>query len=142
MLIGVLLFAQFAIASHACQKLGNNVQVARGPEAVALDGDTAAAADPEGVSVEMDQSSPAPCHDTAPSQDAISGNVCTEHCRYGHQTFDTGQLPSPAPVVFVVLYVLPASVGAESGGSMPSEAQAVLVAASPPHTILHCCFRI
>lgn len=142
MLIGVLLFAQFAVAAHACENLASRVQAGRGSETVASRGSSAAAATPDAARMESDQGVPSGCDDMAGTQGAIPGNVCTEHCRYGQQTFDPGQLPSVSPALLAVLYVLPAAIPVDSSRRMPAGVRAASVAASPPHAILHCCLRI
>ena len=142
-LIGVLLFAQFAVAAHACQNLARSAQGTRGAEAVmALDSNGSSPSAADAVPANPDQVAPSPCDDMAAPQGAIPANVCIEHCHFGQQTFDPGQLPSLSPAFFAVLYVLPTSIPADSARLMPAEVRAVPVAASPPHTILHCCFRI
>lgn len=141
LLIGVLLFAQYAVAAHACQIL--SVQGARATEAAgAVESNSAAAFASDSARVGDEQGAPSSCDDMAGKQDTTSGNVCSEHCRYGHQTSDPAQLPSLAPATFAVLYVLPSVVPAGLAGVMPAEVRAAPTAASPPHTILHCCFRI
>lgn len=142
-MIGVLLFAQFAVAAHACENLASSVPGSRGAAtSAALDSDSAAAAATDAAAVEANEVGASPRDDMAGPLDPTSANICAEHCRYGHQTFDPGQLPSPSPALFAVLYVVPALAPAESAQLMPAEMRGAPSAASPPHTILHCCFRI
>jgi len=141
-LIGALLFAQFAVAAHACPILAKNVSASSGMDAAVVDSNSAGTATPDAVSVEPDESAAFPCNDMARAPEPISANLCAEHCHYGQQTFDPGQVPSLSPALFTVLYVVPAFVPAESARLTPAEARAAPTAAPPPHTILHCCFRI
>lgn len=137
-LIGVLLFAQFAIAAHACQDLAKNAQSARGMETAALDRSAAMTAS----GTDSDSSGALPCDGMGAPPDGSGGNICIEHCRFGHQTFDPGQPPSVTPGLFAVLYVVPGLLFAEAPRPMQAATRAACVAASPPHSILHCCLRI
>jgi hypothetical protein len=141
-LIGVLLFAQFAVAAHACPILAKNVAGGSGIDMAAVDNNSAGTATPDAISVGPDESATSPCDDMTRPPEPISANLRAEHCQYGQQTFDSTQLPSPAPALFTVLYVVPAFVAADSGRLMPASTLAVPAAALPPLTILHCRFRI
>ncbi|HMC16686.1 MAG TPA: hypothetical protein VKI18_13705 [Albitalea sp.] len=111
-LVGVLLFAQFSVASHACPALMNM---------------------PEGVSS-------APSDER--SMDSQSPNLCAEHCRFGQQSADVAAAPMVAAAILTALYALPSEPEASARASTPATPFAPAPAASPPHAILHCCFRI
>lgn len=141
-LIGVLLFAQLAVAAHACPIVAKNVAGSPGMDVAAVNINGAGTAAPDAASVEPDESAASPCDDMARPPEPISANLCSEHCHYGQQTFDPGQVPSLSPTLFTVLYVVPAFVPAEPSRLIPAETRAVPAAALPPHTILHCCLLI
>lgn len=67
--------------------------------------------------------------------------LCAAHCQPGQQS-DQAQVATLPAVVLTRLYTLPEP--AESGA--PAQRfvapHRAFVAADPPHTILHCCFRI
>lgn len=118
-LIGVFLFAQLAISSHACPVLGRSA--------------------PQGVEVQM----PAGCDPVGPVDQKASASLCAEHCKSGQQNHDT----SPAPVVVApalsLLYVLSGDLRDIAASDAPRASKGPhLLAKPPPHAILHCVFRI
>lgn len=133
MLIGVLLFAQFAVASYACPGLlaMNVITPAVSMPAAADDaadpGPTASTAMPPGCG-QMDQD---------------AANLCAEHCRYGQQSADTAPVPVVAAPVPALLYMLPLEADSLKGcvQALPAP-DPVLAVRPPPHAILHCVYRI
>ena len=124
-LVGVLLFAQMAIAAYACP--------GRSP---------AAAGTPQMATATVHTVQMANCDDMAGAIDAASATLCAEHCKYGQQSDQAPTLNVPVAVL-TALYATPPV--AEMAALTPRAAAAsisALVAASPPHTILHCVFRI
>ena len=82
-----------------------------------------------------------PCADMVGATDTASGNLCAEHCKYGQQSDRASTLAVPA-VLLSALY--PMTPWAPETAPPPHPAAAslsALVAASPPHAILHCIFR-
>jgi hypothetical protein len=128
-LIGVLLFAQLAVAAYACPGLattsphGQMTMTAATAPPSSADADKAA-----GGCNQMDPAAP---------------NLCLEHCRAGHQSSDTAPAPVVAAATPALLYVLPIEpepvVG--SSPSLPATDPRVAIA-PPPHAILHCVLRI
>jgi hypothetical protein len=125
-LAGVLLSAQMAIAAYAC------------PGVVA-----AITGEPQQASAS------APTMPDCAGMEAASGaaldpaapNLCAEHCKYGQQSDNPGTMSLPVPVL-ALLYAAPPSA-AHSPPPRPSAASlSALVAASPPHAIAHCVYRI
>jgi hypothetical protein len=117
LLIGTLLFAQLAIAAHACPGMSD--------------------AAPATADAAMQ-----PCHD----MDEAQPNLCVAHCQSLQQaaTDQAQPVTALAPVALALLYPLPAPAPAEvasaDGGPPPTfDARG---AAPPPHSILHCCLRI
>ena len=136
LLIGVLLFAQFAVASYACPSLMGSAAEVGGKAGMAM----AASASRDASAAATPASMPPGCDQI----DAKAANLCAEHCRSGQQSVDT----APAPIVHVaiptLLYPLPLEpqrlLG--SGRSFPAPDAGLVAALSPPHAILHCVFRI
>lgn len=136
LLIGVLLFAQFAVAGYACPGLSSMSSMAKGDEVMVM----GAEATPEaGVA--------AKATDTAPGCDQMdqdAANLCLEHCRHGQQSADTAPVPVVLAAIPTLLYSLPLEPTPVLGSGRPVPALDVSLAAAPPppHAILHCVFRI
>ena len=137
LLIGVLLFAQFAVAGYACPGLSGMTSMPKSDEAKVT----------RSAAASNDAATAAKSGDMAPGCDQIdqdAANLCAEHCRFGQQSADT----APAPVVLAAiptfLYSLPLEPAPllGSGRSMPAPDANLAAAPPPPHAILHCVFRI
>lgn len=128
-LIGVVLLAQMAISAYACP-----MQAALAPAAEL-------GSDERGVVDSPVASSMANCDDMAGAMDPSFGNLCAEHCHYGQQSDHAATLTVPAALLNA-LYVTPAPTEPVVLPRAAAAAQSALVSASPPHAILHCCFRI
>ena len=135
-LIGVVLFAQLAVSAYTCPGLSS---------AASMRMQMAAAAAPDGGSTDAamataDRQAPS-CEDMAGPMDPEFANLCAEHCHHGQQSDQTSTLTVPAALLNV-LYVTPLAPEPVVAPRPAANATSSLVAASPPHTILHCCFRI
>ena len=135
MLIGVLLFAQFAVASYACPGLQGQGSMSTGQAGAVMSAavvDDAVAAQPAAMPPGYYQLDP------------DAANLCAEHCRQGQQTADTAPAPVVSAAIPTLLYSLPPepqhSLGC--GRSFPAPDARLAVAPEPPHAILHCVFRI
>lgn len=109
-----LLFAQFSVAAYACPSTAK-------PAAEVMTG-----MDCEGMVSQLDPASP---------------NLCAEHCQYGSQT-DQLRTPPALGVALVSLYVVPLTPALIEPSQRAIASSGLLTARAPPHTILHCCFRI
>jgi hypothetical protein len=122
-----LLFAQLAVAAHACPMSAPAGLIA---QAAFADDDIAAGTRPD-------------CHDDRAGQhDSTLTGVCAEHCKQGQQSDRAHIAVAVPPALLNALYetaaVLPPARGRPASGSWLS----ALVAASPPHAIAHCVLRI
>ena len=140
LLIGVVLFAQFAAAGYACPSLMGTAAMADGQPATAMDMAMTTIASSEGAS-------PATAAAIPPGYDQIdpdAANLCAEHCHQGQQSADTASAPVVNLGIPAFLYSLPLepqhSLG--SGRSFPAPDARLDAAPEPPHAILHCVFRI
>lgn len=126
-LIGVLLFAQMAVAAYACPALAISTSACMEAMASPIEAaDEPASSMPMGLG-QMDMDSP---------------NLCAAHCQFGEQTADPFPgLAVPAPVL-AGFYVVPLPTPPVAPARPAAAAPDRLAAASPPHAILHCCFRI
>lgn len=131
LMIGVMVFAQMALAAHACSVAsGRAGDVAGDMTAMGANG----AAAPSGIGDEG-------AADAGATMPALQ-NQCTAHCQSGQQNADGKPAPSPAVALLTIRYTLPAL---EHGGVSASQVEAANdppLAADPPHAVLHCCLRI
>lgn len=126
LLVGVLLFAQLAIAAYACpaglSALGAGMPLA-----------ASTAAPMPGCDGMLDAMGAAMDRDDAA--------LCAEHCKVGQQSDQASTLTLPA-VVLSVLH----TVAWNTEPALPPRSAAAplsaLVAACPPHTLLHCVYRL
>ena len=136
LLIGVLLFAQFAVASYACPSLMVSAAEVGGKAGMAM----AVTASSEASAAATPASMPPGCDQIDPE----AANLCAEHCRFGHQSVDTAPAPIAHVAIPTLLYPLPLEpqqlLG--SGRAFPALDASLVAALSPPHAILHCVFRI
>lgn len=104
--------------------------------AVGVASDTSAAESDDNPAMDM-----AACCDGMGQPDPDNPNLCTEHAHFGQQSDQTPTPTLPA-ILLVSLYVV-SPVPELKLPIRPAAASAsFLAAASPPHAILHCCFRI
>ena len=144
-LAGVLFLAQMTVAAYACPGLSSAIAAGAPMGQMQPMTQRLAAAAPQGeVSSEPDAvatAAPMPnCSDMAGAMDPDAANLCAEHCKYGQQSDHASTLTVPA-VILNALYTTPVVPPAP----LPRSAAALTgapVAASPPHAILHCVFRI
>ena len=127
LMAGALVCAQLLIAAYACPwwaRPGTSAADAR----VASSTEAAAPAAMPG------------CNEPMPSMDPSSPNLCAEHCKYGQQSDRCPTVDVP-PALLTPLY---ATVGAPAVSPRPCVTAwlSALVAASPPHAIAHCVWRI
>ena len=142
-LIGTMLFAQLAVAAYACPALSSFLEQAQQgplatsamPMAMAMPDDQAAGSNGPAAPEAMD------CEHMGAATDQASPNLCAQHCQQGHQSDQVSTAAVPL-VALTSLYALaPPSQTAPvlpSPGAQPG----VFAAVSPPHSILHCCFRV
>lgn len=120
LLIGVLVYAQLAVAAYACG-VGSSPgsDMAMGPAAVQVE--------PLAHDLQMDADQP---------------TLCVAHCRSGQQNADAKPLPVP-PLALVAGYfsLKPLSASGERDSTVLASGDLPPLA-DPPHTVLHCCLRI
>jgi hypothetical protein len=128
LLVAVLVTAQLMVAAYACPWL--NVTATR-----SIDTPVAAHAATSATHAAMPG-----CNETMPALDSGSPNLCAEHCKYGQQSDRCTSVDVP-PALLTPLY---ATAGAPAVARRPCVTAwlSALVAASPPHAIAHCVWRI
>jgi hypothetical protein len=135
-LAAVLFLTQLMVAAYACPGMSPAMaahaqtgQTEQGMAASPPQGGEAATAAPM-----------ANCSDMAGAMDPDAANLCAEHCKYGQQSDHAPTLTVPAAILSA-LYATPVVPPAP----LPRSAAVLTgapVAASLPHAILHCVFRI
>ncbi len=120
LLLGALLFTQGALAAYAC------------PASFDAPDQKLAAAMP----ADCDQKGP------KSGMDADTPNLCLAHCQSGQQSNDHPYTPTVQAVMINVLTIELPDLKAQAASGRTAIVERVPVAASTPHTILHCCFRI
>ncbi len=129
-LAGVLLCAQLAVAAYACPALFSPAVVQ--PEAADASVEPGAMPMPHCDGV---QDAPGATLDPA------APNLCAEHCKYGQQSDNPATLSVPTVLMTALYAVQPVPVAAPPARAAAT-ALSALVAASPPHAIAHCVYRI
>lgn len=135
-LVGVVLLAQLSIAAYACPGLSSALQASR----QATDFGTPMSEPADAATLRMVEQAPA-CDDMAGAMDPTSANLCAEHCKYGQQSDQASTVNVPAAAL-VALYALPMAPQTAPPPRPAAASMSALVAASPPHAILHCVYRI
>ena len=136
-LVGVLFMAQTAIAAYACPALSSSMAAANMQMPP-----TSAGPDERGeASVGMPMAQTSISDGMAGAMDVSSPNLCAEHCKYGQQSDQAPTLNAPAAVL-TALYATPLVPEMAPPPRPAAATMSALVAASPPHAILHCVYRI
>jgi hypothetical protein len=135
-LVGAILTAQMTIAAYACPALSS-------PTAAHMQMPAANVSTPEpnDANVGVPMARMINCDDMAGTMDASSPNLCAEHCKYGQQSDHAPTLNAPTAVV-IALYAIPPVLVMAPPPRPAADTMSALVAASPPHAILHCVHRI
>lgn len=128
-LVGVLLFAQLAVAAYACQGIPNGSTSGPAHSAVMGMGDVAA--------VQTSGMEP-----LLGGTDSEFPNLCLGHCQFGQQNAGSTSTATVPVALLTSLYTLP-SMEQSAGLARPiATASGPPSLADPPHAILHCCFRL
>lgn len=135
-LVGVLVFAQMAVASYACPDVAAALAAGKSfPASSPLQGEVNV------PSLAATNLRTINCDDMAGTMDPSSANLCAEHCRYGQQSDQTSTVSVPATIL-TVRYITPLLPDVAVPSRPAAATMSARVAASPPHAILHCVFRI
>ena len=141
MLIGVVLLTQLAVAAYACPGLAAAAApmaaVAAPMAAVAATGGDQA----EVVDVDTAHLM-ARCAGMAGVMDPDFANLCAAYCQHDQQSDQAATLTVPAALLTVLYTITPLAPAPAVAPHPAAHAANALIAAPPPHTTLHCCFRI
>ena len=124
LLLATLLFAQGAVAAYACPALTGTIHAP--------------------VTATQMAAMPAECGQMGQmgAMDLDTPNLCLAHCQIGQQINDHPGTPALPPFVASALVVWLPRLEALTSPGRTLASERVTAAGSPPHTILHCCFRI
>lgn len=146
-LIGVVLFAQLAVAAYACAGLAPSDAAAQPASSAAVSAELVAPGDVmvdmpgmPGMSGMAAGDRPAGCDWMIASLDTAAPNLCAEHCRHGQQSDQTATITVPVAVL-TSLYTVPAVPEASRSAGSCDTAHTAPAAAATPLAILHCRFR-
>jgi hypothetical protein len=117
LLLAAFVFAQGAVSAYACPNLTEPVSAPMSAEAM-------------------------PDCDQMKGLDPGAPNLCLAHCQSGLQSFEHSPQPAASPAVLPALVVFLPDVAASETSSRACTTLRFTAAAPPPHSILHCCFRI
>ncbi len=149
-LTGMLLFSQLAVAAYACPGIPasatfdwNKNQTLSATAITTEDAGEFAAVSSDNHNAQASGTTPS-CDqmDRAVQTDRTTQNLCTEHCKYGQQSADRASVPVLPAVLLATLYTTPLLQEAAAHARPLAALETHPSAASPSHTILHCCFRI
>jgi len=144
LMLGVLVFGQMAIAAYACPALSGAPQsfptMTMGASAATMPGDKTGAS--MAVSPDTSATADAAAMTGCDQIDDSAANLCVEHCRFGQQSADHASAPTVPAALLTTLYTFPVLPEPLGHGWPSADSKFKRVAASPPHAILHCCFRI
>jgi hypothetical protein len=135
-LIGVVLFAQMAVSAYACPGLS-----AAGGMAMQMSSPASTDPQPTDTAMAATGQTAMNCEGMTGAMDSSFANLCAEHCHQGQQSDHTATVTLPATGL-TALYLAPLTPEPLAAPRPAADATSALVAASPPYTILHCCFRI
>ena len=165
LLIGVVLFAQFTIAAHACALALADLPAAAGPmhdgTPCAQAQAAAASAQAHAVSASAQAQASRPTADPqaappaahahaspqagdvpAPTSAGDAGSsLCAGHCQLDQQSTDPSPVSTVGLPMLAALYVLPAAPAPAGAAGTPGPAPRPRAGSSPPLAILHCCPR-
>ena len=117
LVLAALLFAQGAVSAYACPGSTDSVTPPAAVEAM-------------------------PGCDEMTRLDPVVPNLCLAHCQSGDQTFDHSSQLIAAPALLPALVVSLFDPATSQASGRASSSQGLTAARPPPHSILHCCFRI
>ena len=139
-MMGILLFAQLAVASYACPALSSAKNATPEMTVMLLQSGMSANDADSGQAMASSAGRMMEC-DPMSGLDPAAANLCFEHCHNGQQS-DQTQVPT-VPAVLLTSFLIVPRMPLVALPVRPNAASAEhLAAAFPPHAILHCCFRI
>lgn len=143
-MIGVLMFAQMAIAAYACPNLPKATLAGAGAgmqsqvqEVMPADANHLIQASPAMGAANASHSKPVDCEEV----DVEAPNLCAEYCKQGQQRADHTPTSTIAPLILTELYSLMQSTAAPMAEAAYYVPGMLLRAEGPPHAIEHCCLR-
>lgn len=137
LLIGMLLFGQMAIAAYACPAMVIAMDLPQWSAPIDDEAGDAAAT----LVTEAGEQNVGCSRMSWTMMDPPSAKLCVEHCNYGQQGDHSPVVAVPA-VLLNALYVTPTVPEPSLTARAVLAATDASAAASTPHAILHCCFRL
>ena len=134
-LVGVLLFAQMAIASYACPALASSM-------GMQMSAGTSTAVELTKPALSAEGSQAMNCEEMAGAANNSNATLCAAHCQFGQHSSDVQTITVPIAMMALLYFTLPV-IDQLAVARTAAERPAVMAgAAAPPLAILHCCLRI
>ena len=143
LLIGTLLFAQMAIAAYACPQLSPTgfSQPSAAPAMASMGKQAGPNRATAGSATMTPAADMPPCCDGMGRSDPNNPNLCAGHCQFGQQSDQTRTPTMPAALLTRSFYTVSPAPEPTAPTRPVATSAGILAATSPPHVILHCCFR-
>jgi hypothetical protein len=143
-LVLVMVLTQVTVSAYACPSLsqmGLAVQAPQTSSATAAEDGMSMPKPQTPATTDVSQGATLDCSSMQGRLDPAAPNLCHACCHHDQQTDHASSLVAPA-VILNSLYAVPAAVLAPTPASFLAQSAGDLAAATPPRTVLHCCWRI
>lgn len=143
-MILAMVLTQVAVSAYACPSYSQMGLTGQQPETSSIAAADAAVAMPNPKVATAANSSQGPmlnCDGMLGRLDAAAPNLCDACCHHDQQPDHASSLAAPA-VILNSLYAVPVLVATPIPARFDAPSSSDLVAAAPPRTVLHCCWRI
>ena len=143
-MILVMVLTQVAVSAYACPGLAQMAlsdQQSSASAATVVHGPMAMPKARAAVASEPTRGPMLDCDSMQGKLDAAAPNLCHACCHHDQQTDHASSLVAPA-VILNSLYAVPAAVSVPIPVRFDAQTSSDLAAATPPRTVLHCCWRI
>jgi hypothetical protein len=134
--VGSVLFAQLAVSAYACPGVSAALALAAASNAV-----HAQQEGPKRPAAAHDAQASTHCQAMASAMDAPASALCVEHCQPSSQCDHPATIALPLAVLSA-LYLLPPAFELRLGPRPAAHESRARWVVSPPHSLLHCCFRL
>lgn len=140
----VMVLTQVAVSAYACPSLSRTGLPGHLPQtssASVSDDGMGMPNTQTSTAIDVSQGATLDCSSMQGRLDAAAPNLCHACCHHDQQTDHASSLVAPA-VILNSLYAIPAAVLAPIPARFDAQSSSDLAAATPPRTVLHCCWRI
>lgn len=143
-LVLVMVLTQVAVSAYACPSLsqmGLAGPLQQTSSAAVSDDGMGMTKSSASVVVDVSQGATLDCSSMQGGLDPAAPNLCHACCHHDQQTDHASSLVAPA-VILNSLYAVPAAFLDPNPARFDAQSSSDLAGATPPRTVLHCCWRI